>query len=138
MKAITIPRSGASFIPVLHDDVAEIERIHPTIRRCMCRQCGLVWEDTITSMQTVLDKQEVIDNIGDYYPEHVSCTDEKAWTHKEIQIGKRYLLNMRGYYPVVTVCEYSGDGWYKVLLGSEYHSARNSELLPWGGEKYSK
>ena len=138
MKAITIPRSGASFTPVLHDDVVEIERIHPTVRRCMCTQCGLVWEDTITSMQTVLERQEVIDNLADYYPEHVICTNEKAWTQKEIQIGKRYLLKMRGYYPVVTVCEYSGGGWYKVLLGSEYHSARNSELLPWGGEKYSK
>ena len=75
MKAITIPRSGASFTPVLHDKVVEIERIHPTVRRYKCLKCGLVWEDTITSMQRVLDNQEVIDNIDDYYPEHVSCTE---------------------------------------------------------------
>lgn len=138
MKAITIPSSGASFTPVLHDDVVEIERIHPTVRRCMCTQCGLIWEDTTTSMEVVLDKQEVIDNLGDYYPEHVICTDKKAWMYKEIQIGKRYLLRMIGYEPVVTVCEYSGGGMYKVLLGSEYRSARKGDLLPWSGEKYSK
>lgn len=75
MKAITIPRSGASFTPVLHDDVVETERIHPTVRRYQCLRCGLVWESLTTSAQVILDRQEIIDNIGDYYPEHVSCTE---------------------------------------------------------------
>jgi len=82
MKAITIPRSGASFTPMLHDDVVEIEQIRPTLRRFMCRKCGLVWEESTTSSQVVLDRQEVIDNIGDYYPEHVTCTELKTRKNK--------------------------------------------------------
>lgn len=81
MKAITIPRSGLSFTPVLHNDVVEIDRIHTSIRRYMCKCCGLVWEDTITSMQQVLDEQEVIDNLSDYYSEYTVCTDENAWVN---------------------------------------------------------
>ena len=87
MKAITIPRSGARFTPVLHEDVVEIERVHSSVRRYMCKQCGLIWEDTITSPQNVIEEKEVIDNLDGYYPEHVNCTDAKAWT-KTIQIGK--------------------------------------------------
>lgn len=83
MKAMTVPRSGARFTPVLHEEVVEIERIHPTVRRCMCLRCGLTWEDTITSRQTLIESQEAIDNLGDYFPEWVSCTDESAWTNKK-------------------------------------------------------
>ena len=83
MKAMTVPRSGARFTPVLHEEVVEIERIHPTVRRCMCLRCGLTWEDTITSMQHVIDEQEVIGNLGDYFHEWVGCTDEKARTNKK-------------------------------------------------------
>ena len=84
MKAMTVPRSGAQFTPVLHEEVVDIERIHPTVRRCMCKRCGLTWEDTITSCQTLIESQEAIDNLGDYFPEWVSCTDESAWTNKKV------------------------------------------------------
>jgi hypothetical protein len=53
-----------------------------------------------------------------------------------IQIGKRYLYQMIGYRALVTVCEYNGDGWYKVLTGDEYRSVKKELLLPWCGEKY--
>ena len=82
MKAMTVPRSGARFTPVLHEEVVEIERIHPTVRRCMCKRCGLTWEDTITSYQTLIESQEAIDNLGGYFTEWVECTDESAWTKK--------------------------------------------------------
>lgn len=49
----------------------------------MCKRCGLTWEDTITSCQTLIESQEAIDNLGDYFPEWVSCTDESAWTNKK-------------------------------------------------------
>ena len=83
MKAMTVPRSGARFTPVLHEEVVEIERIHSTVRRCMCKRCGLTWEDTITSRQTLIESQEAIDNLSDYFPEWVSCTDKSAWTNKK-------------------------------------------------------
>ena len=57
-------------------------------------------------------------------------------TNNAIQIGKRYLYQMVGYQPIVTVCEYNGGGWYKVLLGNEYCSVKQDSLLPWCGEKY--
>lgn len=122
------------FTPVLHEDVVEIERVHSSVRRYMCKQCGLIWEDTITSLQNVIEEKETIDNWM-ATTEHVNCTDAKAWT-KTIQIGKRYLLQMKGYQPLVTVVEYCGGGLYKILIGNEYREARKEHLLPWCGEKY--
>lgn len=48
----------------------------------MCKRCGLTWEDTIMSCQTLIESQEAIDNLGDYFTEWVECTDESAWTKK--------------------------------------------------------
>lgn len=54
----------------------------------------------------------------------------------DIEVGKRYLVQLKGYQPVGTVIEDYGTGRYCVLCGTRTYTASKEMLLPWRGEKY--
>ena len=74
---MTVPRSGAHFTPLLHENVTETERIHPTVRRFRCLDCGLTWEDNSTSSQLTLEDVKPEEDLHDYFPEYETCKEQK-------------------------------------------------------------
>lgn len=63
-------------------------------------------------------------------------TETNTTTSPLIEIGKRYLVQLKGYQPVGQVIEDYGNGRYRVLCGAVTYTASKEMLSPWIGENY--
>lgn len=75
MKAIQICSYHKDWNPILHTDVVEVERTHPTHRQFMCRCCGLNWREELNEVASVIEDEKVLNNLEEYYPGYISCSE---------------------------------------------------------------
>ena len=73
MKAIQIIRYMPNERPILHTDVVEVKRTHPLHRQFECKCCGLNWREEINEPASVIEDEEVLNNLNEYYPNYVEC-----------------------------------------------------------------